>query len=150
MKKLIIILITIFWCVNAFAVDYFVKNGGDDAKSGLDDTNAWETIAKINGETFSAGDNIYFNRGDTWAENMLFPSSGSSGNPITIGAYGSGELPHIDAPDAQKYGIRTNDQSWLTFRDLKVTAPWNGSEGHSIQIVRSTYCIITNFTIVCD
>jgi len=73
-----------------------VKNGGSDAASGLDDDNAWETIAKVNGESFSGDDNIYFNRGDTWREQLTVPDSGTSGHPITFGAYGSGADPIIN------------------------------------------------------
>ena len=95
MRKLIGILL--FFCLLnlGFSTDYYVKNGGDDSKSGLDDTNAWETIAKVNGETFSGDDNIYFNKGDTWRETLIPPSSGTSGHPITFGAYGSGDNPKI-------------------------------------------------------
>ena len=74
---------------------YYVKTGGSDAADGLSDGNAWQTVAKVNGETFAAGDSILFNRGDTWRETLTVPSSGSSGNPITFGAYGTGALPII-------------------------------------------------------
>jgi len=77
--------------------DYFVKNAGDDAKDGLSDANAWKTISKVNGSSFSAGDTISFNKGDTWREQLVPPSDGSSGSPITFGAYGTGADPIIDA-----------------------------------------------------
>jgi len=79
--------------------DYYVKNDGDDTKAGTSDALAWKTINKVNGETFSAGDNIYFNKGDTWREQLTVPSSGSSGSPITISSYGSGADPIINGAD---------------------------------------------------
>ncbi|HEY4509808.1 MAG TPA: right-handed parallel beta-helix repeat-containing protein, partial [Candidatus Paceibacterota bacterium] len=50
--------------------------------------------------TFSAGDNIYFKKGETWREKLTVPSSGSSGTPITFGAYGSGNAPIITGADS--------------------------------------------------
>ncbi|MGE5296307.1 MAG: InlB B-repeat-containing protein, partial [Solirubrobacterales bacterium] len=49
----------------------------------------------MNGRTFSPGDRILFNRGQVWREQLVVPSSGVSGNPITFGAYGSGSRPAI-------------------------------------------------------
>ncbi len=80
--------------VNAGATDYYVKNSGGDGLTGLSDAQAWETISKVNGETFSAGDNIYFRRGDVWRE-QLVPDSGSSAGHITYGAYGGGAKPQL-------------------------------------------------------
>jgi len=77
--------------------DYYVKNAGNDGLDGQSDGNAWETIAKVNASSFSAGDNIYFNKGDEWREQLTIPSSGDSNNQITFGAYGSGDDPKITA-----------------------------------------------------
>jgi len=78
---------------------YYVKNGGSDAASGLSDALAWETIAKVNGSSFNAGDSILFKRDSTWREQLTVPSSGSSGLPITFGAYGTGADPIISGSD---------------------------------------------------
>jgi parallel beta-helix repeat protein len=45
--------------------------------------------------TFNPGDTILFKRGDTWYGSLTVGTSGTSGNPITYGAYGSGEKPII-------------------------------------------------------
>jgi len=82
-----------------YATDYYVKNGGNDDLDGLSDANAWATIAKVNATAFNAGDNIYFNKGDEWREQLTIPSSGSSGSPITFNAYGSGADPIINGAD---------------------------------------------------
>lgn len=92
----LVIILAFFMVSQVFATDYYVKNGGNDGLSGLDDTNAWETIAKVNGESFSPNDTIYFKRGSTWRGTRFTPpDSGTSGNPITFDAYGSGDLPKI-------------------------------------------------------
>ena len=76
---------------------YNVKTGGNDGSSGIGDGNAWATVGKVNGFTFSAGDTISFNKGDEWNCNtdsdLVPPSSGSSGSPITFQAYGTGDNP---------------------------------------------------------
>lgn len=82
---------------------YYVKNGGDDAKDGLSEANAWEYAPGMTSYagaiTPAAGDSILFNKGDTWREQLTVPSSGSSGSPITFGAYGSGNQPIINSAD---------------------------------------------------
>lgn len=99
MKKILFILL-LFITIPAWATDYYVKNGGNDAADGKSDGNAWETVTKVNtvwnAGTFAPGDNIYFNRGDEWYGVTLIPKeSGTAGNPITIGAYGTGDKPII-------------------------------------------------------
>lgn len=78
---------------------YYVKNGGSDALSGLDDDNAWETIAKVSGYTFTAGDTILFNRGDMWRETLVVHDDGTENNLITYDAYGTGADPIFDGAD---------------------------------------------------
>ncbi len=78
----------------ARATTYFVAAAGSDSNSGTSSSAPWQTVAKVNGSTFSPGDSILFNRGDIWYGTALtVPSSGTSGSPITFGAYGSGSNP---------------------------------------------------------
>ena len=78
----------------ARATTYYVAAAGSDSNSGTSTSTPWQTVAKVNGATFSPGDSILFNRGDVWYGTALaVPSSGSSGSPITFGAYGSGVNP---------------------------------------------------------
>ncbi len=93
----ILTLICIFLAtIPAHATTYYVAAAGSDANSGTDTGHAWQTISKVNASTFSAGDSVLFNRGDVWyGTSLTIPSSGSSGSPITFGAYGSGANPII-------------------------------------------------------
>jgi hypothetical protein len=78
-----------------------------DATSGLDTgagtiLDPWQTIAKVNAPApivFNPGDSILFKRGQIWREELVPPSSGSAGLPITFGAYGSGAKPVICGSD---------------------------------------------------
>jgi parallel beta-helix repeat protein len=89
----------------ANAATYYVANAGNDACNGTSPTIgtsgncAWQTIAKVNSSSFSPGDSILFNKGDTWREQLTIPSSGTSGNPITFDAYGTGAKPLISGAD---------------------------------------------------
>ena len=90
----ILIFACLFFAASARATTYFVAAAGSDSNSGTSTGTPWQTIAKVNGSTFSPGDSILFNRGDVWYGTALtVPSSGSSGSPITFGAYGSGANP---------------------------------------------------------
>ena len=90
--------------------NYYVDaTGGDDGDAGgiLD---PWKTIAKVNGEAFSAGDSILFKRGEIWHEELVPPSSGGAGSPITFGAYGSGAKPIICGSDTYNAALDWTDE----------------------------------------
>ncbi len=78
---------------------YFVSNTGNDTNNGLTPETPWATIDKVEASTLAPGDQILFNKGDTWRETLVVPSSGTSGNPIVFGAYGTGDNPVIDGAD---------------------------------------------------
>jgi hypothetical protein len=94
MKKLSLLLLLLpTWL---FSATYYVDaTSGNDDSTGLATDKAWKTLEKVNVASFSAGDNIYFKRGETWSDTLEIPSSGSSGNNITFGAYGTGILQMV-------------------------------------------------------
>jgi parallel beta helix pectate lyase-like protein len=80
--------------IPARATTYYVAAAGSDSNNGTSAGTPWQTISKVNGSAFSSGDSVLFNRGDAWyGTSLTVPSSGSSGSPITFGAYGSGANP---------------------------------------------------------
>ena len=80
----------------AWGATYYVSSSqGNDANSGTSSATAWQTIAHVNAQTFQPGDSILFRRGDVWNESLVPPSSGTSGNPITFDAYGTGPAPNL-------------------------------------------------------
>jgi len=90
----IIMLLT--WSYMASATTYYVSSsGGNDGNNGTTTSTPWATIAHVNGQTFLPGDSILFRRGDVWNESLAPPTSGSSGNPITFDAYGTGAAPNL-------------------------------------------------------
>jgi hypothetical protein len=92
------ILTTLFFTfgARASATTYYVSSStGSDANSGTSTTTAWQTIAHVNLQTFLPGDSVLFKRGDVWNESLAPASSGSSGNPISFDAYGTGAAPNL-------------------------------------------------------
>lgn len=94
MRKIITTLF-LFISILCPAANYYVKNGGNDADTGTDDTHAWETIIKVNASSFSAGDSILFKKGDTFIGTITPGQSGTLGNYIVFGSYGTGARPII-------------------------------------------------------
>ena len=81
------------------ATTYYVDNCvtvGNDANNGTSTSTPWLTIAHVNAHRYNPGDSILFQRTCTWREQLIAPSSGTSGNPITFGAYGTGIAPIIN------------------------------------------------------
>lgn len=90
---------------------------------------AYASVVDINAGSFSPGDNILFQRGDSWREQLDLPSSGTANNPITYGAFGSGENPTIigslqnngtgwSGPDANgEYSRAFPIQPWWIMQD---------------------------------
>lgn len=74
---------------------YVSSSSGSDSNSGSSASAPWQTIAKVNGQTFQAGDSILFKRADVWNESLAPGSSGAAGNPITFDAYGTGAAPNL-------------------------------------------------------
>ena len=100
MRRVVLLLLTC--CVGAHATSYYVSSsGGNDANDGRSPGAAWKTFSAagnhINSGSFNGGDVIYLKRGDVWNEQLIPPSSGSSGNPIQFDAYGTGAAPLLTA-----------------------------------------------------
>jgi len=96
MKCLVAVVGVCAMAVSSWAATFYVDaTNGIDTNDGLSPATAWKTVAKVNGSTFSAGDQILFKRGQVWNESLVPPSSGASGNPIVFDAYGTGEAPTL-------------------------------------------------------
>jgi parallel beta-helix repeat protein len=89
------------------AVYYVDAQAGKDANKGTTIKKPWKTIGKVNGSAFQPGDSILFKRGGIWREQLIIPSSGTAGNPITFGAYGTGAKPVISGADVVGAGSWT-------------------------------------------
>lgn len=77
-------------------VAYYVDcSAGKDGNPGTSPALAWKSINKANNATLRPGDSLLFKRGCAWQGPLRVTWSGTANQPITIGAYGSGNLPKI-------------------------------------------------------
>jgi len=96
---------------------YYVSPSGNNANDGLSPATAWQTIAKVNSFTFAGGDSILFEGGKIFNDAILHCQSGTAGNRITYGSYGS-DRATIQSNNA--YCITIDDVSYVVVRDLIV------------------------------
>ena len=82
----------ISWSV-APGAKYYFSSSGDDANN-CSEAAPCQTLDKANALALSPGDQVLFNRGDTF-RGQLRPQSGSSEGYITYGAYGIGDKPAL-------------------------------------------------------
>ena len=111
---IIAILLSLITCSIGWSATYYVDaTNGNDSNNGTSKSTPWKTISKVNSSRFNPGDQILFKRGETWREQLIVPSSGSPGSPITFGAYGSGSLPIITGADILASGwTQTSGTVW--------------------------------------
>ena len=114
MKKFFIALtlLMVLFPIITSAATYYVSTSGLDTNAGTSSSLPWKTISKVNSVSFSPGDFILFKRGETWRETLVPPSSGSAGNPITFGAYGTGALPKIYGSTQVSTWTNENGNIW--------------------------------------
>lgn len=76
---------------------YFSSQTGNDNTGNGTQGNPYASITKLNTivGSLTAGDNVYFERGSTFYGTINTPNAGTTGNPVTFQAYGSGAKPII-------------------------------------------------------
>lgn len=75
-------------------VSYYVDcTAGSDSNNGTSAGTAWKSLNKANAAALAPGDKILFKRGCTWMGTLKAWWNGTAANRITIGAYGTGNLP---------------------------------------------------------
>ncbi len=121
----------------ASAATYYVDSAiGNNTNDGTSTSTPWLNATKINSTTFAAGDQILFNRGQTHAGTIsLLDESGTNGNPIIVGAYGTGTAPVIlSTGQSRSFDLR-NSASYITIQDLEL----RGASTEDIFLFTGTY-----------
>ncbi|MBX2972198.1 MAG: right-handed parallel beta-helix repeat-containing protein [Flavobacteriales bacterium] len=79
------------------AAVYYVAPTGNDSNNGTSQSTPWRTLARVQqySSSAAAGDQVLFQRGGTYTGQLSWYGSGTAAANITIGAYGTGELPVI-------------------------------------------------------
>ncbi|MFJ8112336.1 carbohydrate binding domain-containing protein [Streptomyces sp. NPDC096132] len=104
----------------AAGTTYYVNCSAATNGSGTQ-SSPWNSVGSVNGTTFAAGDSILFAAGTTCTGQLTPGGSGASGSPITMGAYGSGAKPVIDANGATGPVIHLLNQQYWEIGGLELT-----------------------------
>lgn len=83
---------------------YYVANNGSMSNDGLSPETPWNVANTLPILNMQPGDIVAFKCGDTFDQLISLAYSGTSGNPITIGAYGSGKRPILLSSQPRKTG----------------------------------------------
>jgi parallel beta-helix repeat protein len=105
---------------------YYVDSvTGNDSNSGTSEAAAWKTLGKANTAALEPGGRLLFKRGGSWTGSLKITTSGTSSIPISVGAYGAGELPIISGASS----CVVLSGSYLALQELHVDAcSWAGVE----------------------
>ena len=87
------------------ATVYYVSGSGNDGNSGVATNAAWLTIARVNAQTLTAGDQVLFESGTTYSGSIRVapPETGSATQPIVFSSYGGN--PAIISPANDSNGF---------------------------------------------
>ncbi|MEV5530992.1 carbohydrate-binding protein [Streptomyces prunicolor] len=97
---------------SAAGTSYYVDCSASSNGTGTS-ASPWNSVAGVNGTTFTAGDSILFKAGTTCTGQLTPGGSGASGSNISMASYGSGAKPIIDAAGATGAVIHLlNQQYW--------------------------------------
>lgn len=125
---------------------YYVSNStGDDNNNGVSVDSPWETLGKVNSETFLPSDIILFKRGDRWNEALIPSTSGEIGKSILYGAYGGEKGRPVIESDrwwGQDEALLVIEKNHLTFDNLDIR-----NARFAIQIINSDFLIFDHMTI---
>jgi hypothetical protein len=126
MKKLFIALLLVPG-FTANATTYYFSASGNDAASGTSISTPWKTLSKFNSvfASKSPGDNFLFKRGEVFYGNMIISRSGTAGNPITIGAYGTGSNPVITGFTTVSAWTNLGSNIWESTNGISALAATN-------------------------
>ncbi len=106
-------------------VIYFIDCAGQpqkkDTENGRSADSPWTTLEQVNGQTFSAGDELRLKRGSV-CHGILWPKgSGSDSVPIRMTAYGTGARPKIVADTGREQALKLFNQEYWDIDSLDLS-----------------------------
>jgi len=118
---------------NSSATNYYISPSGSDTNPGTQAL-PWQTINKVNSTTFTPGDEILFQGGQTFAGPLIFSgtSTGTSANPIVVSSYGTGAATISSSSD----GIDITDTQGFSISNLTINGVnHNTNTGRGIYLI---------------
>ncbi|MFC0875429.1 right-handed parallel beta-helix repeat-containing protein [Saccharicrinis sp. FJH2] len=91
--KIIILVALALIAKETFAINYYVSNAGNDYYSGKIESTPWKSLKGYKLHERSAGDTVFFRRGDIFTYNFnemlsFYGKDGTLENPIVLSSYG--------------------------------------------------------------
>jgi hypothetical protein len=130
------------------SLTYYVNSStGNDSNNGTSASTPWQSLTKVNGKTFMPGDSILFICGGTWTGQLYPKGSGSTTKSITIGKYGTGNLPIIsgNGTSSNQNIVYLYNQPYWTISNLEITS---APASPSTLLLRGVYIQAQNFGTV--
>jgi hypothetical protein len=115
---------------------------GNDANTGRSASAAWRSVTRVGSAALAPGDSVVLKRGGVWYNQTLnVASSGALGNPIVIGAYGTGAAPILDGGNRSSgggTGVVVWKKNYVVISDLEIRnyASGIGFSGGTGQVAR--------------
>lgn len=113
-----------------FYVDNGAGSGCSNSFAGTNSSQPWCDFTNVNGQTFTAGDQILLKSGDLWQQTLSPLGSGASGNPIVIGCYPSASCatnwPQVKGTTTSNDALVLTDPSYVTAQQLTLESASNG------------------------
>ncbi|MDD5721471.1 MAG: right-handed parallel beta-helix repeat-containing protein [Candidatus Pacebacteria bacterium] len=111
---------------SASATTYYISATGSDSNNGTSISTTWAhhpwdgSATGLSASTvLVSGDEILFNRGDSFSNVYITADEGGVTTPIVTGAYGTGNKPILNAiTDTNIHAVLSNGKSNVTFQDL--------------------------------
>lgn len=134
--------------------NWYVSNDGADSNDGSIGS-PWQTLDKVTTEQgvsgdIDIGDNIYFNRDDTFVGELDLRKGGTEADPMVIGAYGTGADPIINnsggASDGNAVTIWYGSGGNFTIENLDIQGTDSNRNGIDIGLNGRTNVVIRNCT----
>jgi hypothetical protein len=98
----------------------------------------WNSLASANAGTLNAGDSLLLARGSVCTGQLAPRGSGTSGTPITVDAYGSGNRPIVNGAGLAESAFLLNNQQYWEVHNLELTDTGTTSADRSGLIVNLT------------
>nr|MDQ3003266.1 right-handed parallel beta-helix repeat-containing protein [Fibrobacterota bacterium] len=124
------------------ATYYLSEATGDDARTAAQaqsQSTPWKSPAKIQGLSLGAGDQVLFESGGTYRGTLILGQgaavAGAVGDPVTIGAYGTGNAPILS-------GTQSVTGTWTRYQGNIWSIAVTGSveqlflDGHTLTLAR--------------
>jgi hypothetical protein len=101
------------------------SNSGNDSRSGLSPDQAWKTLERANTQLFEPGDQLLLKAGTTYKGQLKPKGAGAIVDgrplPVTIGNYGKGPLPRIEAEGKYLDALLLRNTEFWEVQNLEIT-----------------------------